>query len=153
MYPKKRSVTYPCVSARKSNGAPDVSVRVNCGLVEGRSYQSPAVGRFRAIGAGCVGGTYRVDAADNQSLAASKSAAITQFAQKDRSFVDMFMPRLMDNHAPGHAHVVMKRADVVEGTRSCERHAEPRHAQIRLREPDPVLGSRNEKPRVHAAGW
>src|SRR5665213_1799070 len=35
VYPKKRSVVYPCVLPAKSYGVPDVSVRVNLGLGRG----------------------------------------------------------------------------------------------------------------------
>jgi len=57
-------------------------------------------------------------------------------------------PLRVNNHLPYHAQIIMKSTDVVEGTRRCEGHPEPRHAQRRLRKCAPVLGCRTQTPRV-----
>src|SRR5260370_35889773 len=80
VYPKKRSVTYPSVFDLKSNGAPDVSVRVNPGFGRAGVTNPP---RYVASGPPLP----FVPWATSGSLVPSKRASITKPVEKNTGFI------------------------------------------------------------------
>ena len=139
VYPKKSSVTEPCVFFQKSNARPSVSVSVNFGFGSGGFTRPPRYDAASACARGRVGhgrpdtAASRPPTSRRGTRRATRRGAAASSPHHDR---------------PDHPLIVMQRADVAEDAGRGERHAEARHTKRRLRGADPFARGRTEKTRV-----